>query len=204
MVRFPSCRRQVLNVVSNCQLLQSNKKVIPKDIIKQIFILTIIGAFGINSACGQDTLRTKQVIKEWLTVPFGTIAKMNIEIVDGNELNDKGHQGSFLFKVNSVDSIPLSKPILIEFKDETGHFPSDEFELYKHLYGKKTGTISPEESELMKKKYVGKQFNIVAYEAGEFTGIPGDYFKYQPIRQDYGFYFRHYIIVVSNLTKRTK
>jgi hypothetical protein len=67
-------------------------------------------------------------------------------------------------------------------------FGADEFGLYKHLYGKETGTISPEQSKEMKKKYVGREFNIMAYETGGFTGVPAGYFKYQPIRQDRGFF----------------
>jgi hypothetical protein len=176
-----------------------------KHILKHLFLFaTIIVAFTAKTTFCQDTIRSKQVIKERLTVPFGTVTKMNIEIVDGKELNDKGHQSSFLFRVRSVDSILLSEPVIIEFKDETGNFPGDEFELYKYLYGKKTGTISSKESEKMKKKYVGRQFNIVAYETGEFTGVPGDYFRYQPERQDYGFHFMNYIIVIADLTKRTE
>lgn len=173
--------------------------------LKYIFlIVAIIASFTAKTALGQDTIRPNQAIKERLIVPFGTLVKMKAEIVDGAELNDKAHQASFLFSIKSVDSILLPKPILIEFKDETGNFPVDDFELYKYLYGKKTGTISSKESEKMKKKYAGKEFNIVGYETGEFTGIPDGYFKYQPVRQDYGFHFRHYIIVVADLTKKTE
>ena len=176
-----------------------------KRFLKYSFILIIYFAcFSSKMSFGQDTIRPKQVVKEKLTVPFGTLVKMNVEIVDGEELNDKGHQGSFLFRVKSVDSVILSKPIMFEFKDETGKFPNDEFELYKYLYGKKIGAISSDQIENMKKKYVGKEFNIVAFETGEFIGIPNGYFKYQEVRQDYGFHFRHYIIVVADLTKRTE
>jgi hypothetical protein len=174
-----------------------------KQFLKYIFV-TLLVVLTVKTSFGQDTTGPKQVIKARLTVPFGTLAKMSVEIVDGNELNEKGHQSSFLLRVKSIDNTPLSKPIIIEFKDETGNFPTDDFELYKHLYGKKTRTISSKETEKMKKKYVGRQFNIVAYETGGFTGIPDDYFKYQPVKQDYEFHFRHYIIVVADLTKTTE
>jgi hypothetical protein len=42
----------------------------------------------------------------------------------------------------------------------------------------------------------------MAYESGNFTGVPNSYFDYQPVRQDQGFHFRHYLIVVSNLTNK--
>lgn len=170
-----------------------------------LLFVMIVQVFSIKATFGQDSISaTKQAIREKLSVPFGTISKMNIEIVDGDELHDKYHQGSFLIKIKSVDSLPLSVPVIIEFKDETGNFPGDGFELYKKLYGKKTGTISSGISTKMKKKYVGRGFNIAAYETGEFTGIPNEYYKYQPERQDYGFHFRNYIIIVGDLTKGTK
>lgn len=172
-------------------------------LLKFTFLLaTFVASFTVNRIFGQDTLKITHQIKEKLPVPFGTLVKLKIEIVDGNELNDKGHQSSYLFRVKSVDSIILSSPILIEFKDEAGNLPNNDFELYKYLYDKTARTISSSESEKMKKQYVGKEFNIVAYETGGFTGIPDGYFEYQELRQDYGFHFRQYLIVVADLTKK--
>jgi hypothetical protein len=166
--------------------------------------LFVFASVTAMSAVGQDTTRPKQLIEEKLAVPFGTIRKMTIVIVDGDQLHDKGHQGSFLFRVKSVDSTTFLNPVTIEFKDETGKFPRDEFELYKYLYGKNAKTLSAKQSEGMKKKYVGKEFTVAAYETGEFTGLPENYFKYQPVRPGYGFHFRHYIIVVADLTPTKK
>ena len=166
-----------------------------------VLFVTATSLLTARSTYAQDSINTKHSIKERLTVPFGKIVSMNIEIVDGDKLGDKVHQSSFLIKVNSVENLPLSKPFIFEFKHETGHFPSDEFELYKHLYGKKTGEISSKTSKEIKKHYVGKEFTIMGYESGEFTGIPDNYFKYQPVRQDRGFFFNNYIIIVADLTK---
>ena len=56
--------------------------------------------------------------------------------------------------------------------------------------------------DTIKKKYAGQKLTLMAYETGHFTGIPASYFNYQPIRQDNGFHFRQYLIVVSNLTNK--
>jgi hypothetical protein len=149
-----------------------------QNISKAIFLtVACIAIFAIKFAFGQDTIKPKQIIKERLPVHFGTLAKLKVEVVDGDSLDDKYHEGDFLFKVKCVDSISLTKAIIIEFKDETGRF------------------------KIINKKNVGQEFTIVAYETGEFSGIPDGYFKYQPVRQDYGFHFRHYLIVVAVLTK---
>ena len=175
-----------------------------KRVIKSIFIiLTIIACFITITTLGQVAGKSIQ-IKPLLTLPFGKIAKMNIEIIDGDKLDDKGYEGAYLFKIKTVDSLKLAKPVIIEFKDETGKFPADEFQLYKYLYGHETGSLSSDTIKLMEKEYVGKNFTIVAYETGGFSGVPDNYFNYQPIRQDHGFYFCHYLIVVANIANKPK
>ena len=161
--------------------------------------LTFFFFFLTLTIYGQATGKSKQV-KNLLPIPFGTITKLTIQIVDGDQLGDKGYQSAYLFKIKTVDSVKLSKPVLIEFKDETGKFPADEFQLYKYVYGRETGSLTSDTIKMIKKEYVGKSFTITAYETGEFTGIPDNYFNYQPVRQDRSFYFRHYIIVVADLS----
>ena len=136
-----------------------------------------------------------------LNVPFGTISKLDVEIYDGDKLQMKEYQGVFLFRINSINDRPQNDTLLMTFVDETGQFANDDFELYKLTYGKSATSISSKQIDKMKEKYVGKKFILMAYETGQFTGIPKDYFKYRPIRADRNFHFQNYLIVVSNLTK---
>jgi hypothetical protein len=146
----------------------------------RFLFLTISIFLFTKTSFSQDSDVSKYDVKEKLGYPFGTLLKMKVEIFDGNNLNDKYHQSSFLFRIKSIDSIALPETVIMEFKDETGKFSSD--------YNEKL------------KKYVGKEFTIVAYETGEFSGIPKGYFKYQPVRQDFGFHFKNYLIVVADMT----
>ena len=189
-----------INFIKLYVVAKSAKTMNPKHALQFIvhFVMVVAGLVP-AVIFAQGTARPRLVIEERLPVPFGTVVKMKVIIVDGEELNDKGHQSSFLLKVMSVDGITLSKPVIIEFEDETGKFPNGVFELYKYLKGKEAHSISSEESDKIKKKYVGKEFDIAGYETGKFTGIPRGYGKYQPERQDYGFHFRHYIIVIADL-----
>lgn len=138
-----------------------------------------------------------QTIKEKLNVPFGTLVKMQVEIVDGSTTMSKEYQGHFLFRIISVDNNMLSIPVVIEFNDETGIFPNDLFQLYQFIFNKEPESIDSEEGKEMKKQYVGKVVDIVAYESGKFIGVPDNYFKYQPAKQAVGFHFRNYLVVVS-------
>lgn len=167
------------------------------------YILLCVAIFCCNSQKNsnkQDSDNPNYSIKEELKHPFGTLLKLRVQIIDGDSLDSKELASSFVFRVESINSIPLSDSVLMEFKDETGKFPQDVIELSKYLYGDDRGRSSYDADREMKKKYVGKEFDIIAYESGEFTGIPNEYFKYQPVRQDVGFGFKNYLIIVSDST----
>lgn len=148
----------------------------------------------------QELKKSYSPIKEILNRPFGTLLNLSVQIIDGDSLYSKALASSFVFKVKSIDGVTLPDTVLMEFKDETEKFPSTSVELSKYLYGDNRGRSSFDAEREMKKKYVDKQFDIVAYETGEFRGIPDGYFKYQPIRQDVRFGFKNYLIVVADLT----
>jgi hypothetical protein len=118
---------------------------------------------------------TDIVIKPQLGIPFGTIAKLEVQFFDGDDLHLKAYTGTHLLKINSVNGKTVKDTVLLEYTDETK-------------------SLAP--------KNEGHKLTIMAYESGSFTGIPDNYFKYQPVRQDQGFGFRHNLIVVSNLTNK--
>ena len=165
-----------------------------------ILCLTIACSSTPKTSNKQEPVKSNPSIKELLNHPFGTLLKLSVEIIDGDSLERKGLASSFVFRVKSIDGIASSDTVLMEFKDETDKFPNDVVELSKYLYGDDRGRSSFDADIEMKKKYVGKQFDIVAYETGEFTGVPDEYFKYRPVRQDVGFGFKNYLIIVADLT----
>ncbi len=143
----------------------------------------------------------KSTIKTELKLPFGTITKLEVQIFDGNLLQTKESEGVYLFKIISINGILQTDTLLMTFMDETKSFAKDNFELYKLLYKKEIGTLSQKDIVRMKKAYVDKKYKIMAYETGQFLGIPKNYFKYQPVRADLNFHFKNYLIVVSNMTE---
>jgi len=149
---------------------------------------------------GQDTIRYKRWFTEKLNKPFGTILTLQVEIFDGEKLNDKMHESSYLFRVTSIDSVLLNKPLIMDFKDETGYFPTEDFELYKYFYGVDTGMLTENDIKKIKRKYVDRNFTVVAYESGQFIGSPNGIGKYQ-IPTAMAFHFRHYLIVISDLAE---
>jgi hypothetical protein len=140
-----------------------------------LFFIAIKANSQSHTSINQPGNTTDFVITPQLGLQFGTIAKLEVQVIDGNTLPRRAYMGEYLLKVNSVNGVAKKDTVILLFSDET---------------------------QSLKKAYAGEKLTLMAYETGNFTGIPDSYFKYQPIRQDVGFGFRHYLIVVSNLTNK--
>ena len=144
---------------------------------------------------------SKTTLSTKLTIPFGTIAKLEVEIYDGDSLQIKAYQGTYLLKINSVDGKQQIDTLLMTFEDETDGLANNNFRLFKLIYGRKTNSISGKQIDQMKKNYVGKKLTLMAYESGRFIGMPKDYFKYRPIVAGREFHFENYLVIVSGSTR---
>ena len=168
-------------------------------------LLILIGLWGNSQdqpaefVSQPDTSNT--IVKTKLNVPFGTIVKLEVEIYDGDSLQMKEYQETYLLKINSVNDNPQLDTLLMTFEDETEQIANYNFKLHKLIYDRMPPSISQKQIDKMKRHYVGKKFTLMAYETGHFVGIPKDYSKYRPIRAGRNFYFENYLKVISNLTK---
>jgi hypothetical protein len=151
---------------------------------------------------------SKIIILPKLGIPLGTMSKLEVEVYDGNNLHWKGYVGTYLLKINSINNKKINDTLLLRFTDETETFASDDFSLYQLIYKKKIGYLSSTQLEKMKKRYVGKEFTVMAYETGQFKGTPDKYFDYTPcipgiphFFATLPFHFQHSLVIVSNLTK---
>ncbi len=147
---------------------------------------------------------TLQEIKPLLKHPFGTLLTLSAIILDGDSLPSKGLSGSFVLLVKKINDKPVTDSIILEYKDETGKFPNDVIGLSKLLVGNDEGRSSLAADSIMKQQYVGKTITVVAYESGGFTGIPDGYFDYQEVRQDVGFGFKNYLVLVADKNGHSK
>lgn len=147
-------------------------------------------------------------IQTKLNIPFGKIAKLKVEIYDGDSLKLLDYRNCYLLKVNSVNGKVVSDTLLLKFIDENKTLANDDDDLSTLSYGKSIDSLTDKQFYEMKKKYVGKKYTIMAYEIGKFTGVPDKYFDYKPIVpgipyifSNRGFFFEHSLVIVSNLTK---
>ncbi len=143
-----------------------------------------------------------------LGIPFGNITKLEVEVYDGDSLLWKTYQGIYLLKINSINNKPLSDTLILRFTDETKTLATDDFGFFQLIYKRKAGSISYEQAEKIRKKYVGKKFTFMAYETGKFSGTPDGYFDYKAtipgvpnVFATRSFYFEHSLVLVSRLKK---
>ncbi len=88
-----------------------------------------------NLYFGQKQIQnSSSVIKKNLDYPFGTLLKLKVEIVDGTDLKMKVFEGRYLVKITEVNGVSVAKPFIMEFVDDSGEFPTEDFSLYKKLY----------------------------------------------------------------------
>ncbi|WBV52823.1 hypothetical protein [Chryseobacterium gambrini] len=176
-----------------------------KYFLSALFFISVLIS---NVYFGQNHIsNSSSVIKENLDYPFGTLVKLKVEIVDGTDLKLKAMEGRYLINIIEVNDIPVDKPFIMEFIDDSGEFPTEDFSLYKKLYKiEAEHDFSLDDIKKMQKDYVGKTFIVLAYETGKFVGIPNesDYVRKKVnlprlMRQDVSFQFKNYIVIDSKL-----
>ena len=171
----------------------------------QILFLVFFFLAISTAAVPQDSLKLSPSTTEKLDHPYGTIVTLQVEIVDGDLLKDLLHSGFFLFRIKAINDTILTHPILMEFRDRTfldsAHLPNDIIQLYDYMYGidSSLSARSSQNTLLLKSKYVGREFTVVGYESGGFTGSPLGIWKYQ-IVTNVPFHFKHFFIIIAKLS----
>lgn len=188
--------------------LISNNKMKQVILILPILAFSLTGTSQVRLDVSLPKKSSLTSIQTRLKIPFGTIAKLKVEIYDGDSLNMKGYESCYLLKVNSINGKVVRDTLLLKFIDETETFANDDNRLSALTYGKTIDSLTGKQFYEMKKKYVGKKFTVMAYETGKFTGIPEKYFDYKPVVPgiphvfaNRGFFFEHSLVIVSNLIK---
>jgi hypothetical protein len=182
--------------------------------MRQIILILLTFAISLNGSSQKrlDLSFPKKSavtsIKTKLNIPFGTIAKLEVEIYDGDSVKWLAYSNCYLLKVNSVNGKIVRDTLLLKFIDETETLANEDDRLSELTYSKTIDSLTDKQLYEMKEKYVGKKFKVMAYEIGQFTGVPDKYFDYKPvvpgvphIFSNRGFFFEHTLVIVSNLTK---
>lgn len=115
-----------------------------------------------------------------LNIPLGTIVKLKCKIVDGDKTEIKQNMGLWLMKVLEVDGVRINDNIVLDFNHLTDDFSNDK---------------SDEKKDAMIKE--NKVLELIAYETGEYIGLPDDYMNYTETMASTGFYFKTSLVIIK-------
>ncbi|MEP4908056.1 MAG: hypothetical protein ABJP80_12375 [Algibacter sp.] len=142
--------------------------------------------------------------KSTLNFPYGTVLEMKVKILDGYHLGRSKGYGHYMMKVLEINGESVDKSLIFEFDNsyQYNEFPSNNTELHKYLYNEEVSIITNEMRLEMEKQYVGKVYNIAAYESGKFIGIPDGWGKYRQVPGGIkGLVFKNHLVIVTDLDK---
>ncbi len=167
--------------------------------MKKLLIICLL--FCALNAFAQDSLHTGRqtatFIQPLLPVPFGTITRLTVQVIDGDQLHRKAYEGYYLLKVKEINGRLLTDTTILLFTDETGKLAVDNYQLYYLRIKKRKSSLHLDEINMIKRGYVGNLYDIVAYETGRFTGYPEGYFDYQPLQTGTPYHFEHRLNVIA-------
>lgn len=151
-----------------------------------------------------ESLNTISVIGE-IGVPLGTVATVKATVTDGDSLQMKYYQGKYILKITEVNGVKLASEPMVEFSLAPGvevKLANDNFELYEMKTGEKAKSLTGEQTEDLKKDYVGSTIMLQVYELGYYSGIPDNMPKEVEIWQDTGFRFSTYLRVLREVVQK--
>ena len=150
----------------------------------------------------QALAHNKRALKPSLNFDYGTLVELKVKIFDGDSLNHPKYQSAYLLEILDINGKKVDKPMIFEFEDHTyGDFPTSNFELYKLLYNEEVGSLDSEAIKEMKRSYVGKIFEIVAFESTKSFGKPYEIYKYTGFPDKFNFHFINYLVIVKDLNR---
>jgi hypothetical protein len=217
---LPDCKSRV-------QLLQGNKppgtKAIMRNRYLQFFGLVLLTACTSTSSyqgelnkqpgdshqqlSAQTLVDSHKLGKDFvitgdLGVPLGSIVEINATIIAGSSLGWKDLSSDYLLKVTKVGSNSVSNPPTCQFEihswDNVKIAPNV-FALSELKNGKRADSLSSSQISELERGYVGKNYRLLVYEEGAFSGVPKDLPEDYMVWQDRPFGFRSRLVVLRIL-----
>lgn len=111
-----------------------------------------------------------------LGVPLGTLVRVHVVVVRGDDTRSKGDAGAYLVRVERVDDKPLVSPPELHFVSmfTEPQLPSNVSGLPLLLGRLEGDALEPEKQRSLESSFVGRSFDFRAYEVGAFDGIPSN------------------------------
>ena len=138
--------------------------------------------------------------KETLYYEYGSIIKLRIEIVDGSSLGFVQYRGNYLAKVLKIDGRKPESALVFEFDNILVRgMPDNDFYSYRNLFGDELLNMRKVMLANKEKQILGRVYEVMAYETGEFIGLPEGFPENKTDSIALPFQFRNHLYIVANL-----
>ena len=158
---------------------------------------------------GIDALNHVNIVGR-IGVHLGKAVVIDVVVAADDQSGSKASEGHYFLQVKTVDGVPLKTKVFMQFEVRGGNLhgddpfgggsfsiPTNSFELYRLKNGRNAKELSSNEIRELEKGFIGKQYKLLAYETGMFSGIPKALPTNYPVWQDRGFSFSSYLVVLG-------
>ena len=170
-----------------------------------VFTLALIVLMGCSSHFRHSPLTNQDPSdrywnKETLYYEYGSIIKLRIEIVDGSSLGFVQYRGNYLAKVLKIDGRKPESTLVFEFDNILVRgMPDNNFYSYRNLFGDELLNMRKVMLANKEKQILGRVYEVMAYETGEFIGLPEGFPENKTDSIALPFQFRNHLYIVANL-----
>ena len=164
-----------------------------KKLIIVLFFFNLIILKAYSQFSEKDTVFDNRSI---LGKPFGTILKLKVKVIECKRF---ACVNKFKLRILKINGEVVTDSISLPYNDYSGNIPliergNKESIIKREKYKNRLEFV---ELEKLEGGILGKEYDVIAYETGEFVGIPDKAFDYIGTMQCTGFYFKNSLIVLS-------
>ncbi|MFO0836481.1 MAG: hypothetical protein U0638_16055 [Phycisphaerales bacterium] len=109
-----------------------------------------------------------------LDIQLGRCVPILAVLISGDSLESKAETGRYLLRVIEVEGRTLVEPQLFRYSNAPGFdgLPLNQTDHAQRVHGEQAAKLSAEDEARLERDFVGTERRLVAYEVGEFSGIP--------------------------------
>ena len=193
--------------------LEMMKSSIITSALVHIMLLTTAMSQELPKEISIDTLNHVNIVGR-IGVHLGKAVVVDVVVSNDDQSNSKAAQGHYFLEVKTVDGVPLKSKVFMRFEVRGGNtddddlfgggagsgafrIPTNSYELYRLKHGRQATELSSKDISELEKGFIGRQYRLLAYETGGYSGLPKGLPTHYPVWQDHGFAFSSYLMVLG-------
>lgn len=190
-------------------VLKIMKSLLVTFVLVQIMRMSIAMSQDLPKEVSIDALNHVNIVGR-IGVHLGKAVVVDVVVAADDRSGTKASEGRYFLQVRNVDGVPLKSRVFMPFEVRGGNLdgddpfggggfsiPTNSFELYRQKNGRNAKELSSNEIRELEKGFIGRNYKLLAYETGMFSGVPKGLPKNYPVWQGRGFSFSTHLVVLG-------